>query len=108
MYSDDEAADSMMAGLAELLRLTLEEGTAAEVPLQRELELLDRYLAIERIRFEERLRLSVEVKEGRGRCWCPRCPCSRWSTTRCATASSGARRADAWCSRRGAPTASCC
>jgi len=63
MYSDVEAADSMMARLAELLRLTLEEGSAPEVPLQRELELLDRYLGIERIRFEERLRVTVEVEE---------------------------------------------
>jgi LytS/YehU family sensor histidine kinase len=50
--------------LAELLRLTLEAGSAAEVPLQSELDLLERYLDIERIRFDERLRVRVEVEPG--------------------------------------------
>ena len=64
MYSDVEAADSMMSRLADFLRLTLESDGRAEVPLHRELEFVRRYLEIERIRFEERLRVRIDVAEG--------------------------------------------
>jgi two-component system, LytTR family, sensor kinase len=64
MYSDLEAADSMMTRLADFLRLTLESDGAQEVSLGRELEFVDRYLEIERIRFEERLVVDLAVEEG--------------------------------------------
>jgi two-component system, LytTR family, sensor kinase len=63
MYSDLEAADSMMTRLADFLRLTLESDGAQEVPLGRELEFVARYLEIERIRFEERLVVDLAVEE---------------------------------------------
>ncbi len=63
MYCDVEAADSMMTRLADFLRLTLESDGAQEVPLGRELEFVDRYLEIERIRFEERLVVDLAVEE---------------------------------------------
>ena len=56
-----DQARRMVARLGELLRQTLEDGTAAEVPLARELELLAPYLEIQRIRFGERLDVAVEV-----------------------------------------------
>ena len=62
MYSDLEAADSMMTRLADFLRLTLESDGAQEVSLGRELEFVARYLEIERIRFEERLVVDLEVE----------------------------------------------
>jgi LytS/YehU family sensor histidine kinase len=49
----------MLARLAELLRATLENGSDPEVPLEKELELLSTYLAIERIRFGPRLDVAV-------------------------------------------------
>jgi signal transduction histidine kinase len=64
MYTDPAAADAMMTRLAELLRLTLDttlDGGAQEVTLKEEIDLLDRYLEIERIRFEERLRVTIDV-----------------------------------------------
>ncbi|MBV9496767.1 MAG: histidine kinase [Acidobacteria bacterium] len=61
MYTDIEAADAMMSRLSELLRLTLEKEAAAEVTLKEEMDLLERYLDIERIRFEDRLRVSVDI-----------------------------------------------
>ena len=61
MYSDLEAADSMMTRLADFLRLTLESDGAQQVPLGRELEFVERYLEIERIRFEERLVVELRV-----------------------------------------------
>src|SRR6185503_20787420 len=48
--------------LSELLRLTLAGDQRREIPLREELELLARYVDIERIRFEERLRLSLDVE----------------------------------------------
>ena len=62
MYTDIDAADRMMTRLSELLRLTLEKEAAPEVTLKEEMEVLERYLEIERIRFEDRLRVRVDVE----------------------------------------------
>ena len=61
MYTDAEAADAMMSRLSELLRLTLEKDATQEVTLKEEMEQLERYIAIERIRFEERLDVRIDV-----------------------------------------------
>ena len=61
MHRDVEAADSMLARLSELLRLTLQADTTPLIPLRRELEILERYLDIERVRFGDRLATSVDV-----------------------------------------------
>lgn len=64
MYTDIEAADRMMARLSALLRSTIHNNGAQEVTLREELEFVDRYLEIEKIRFEERLRVRVDVEPG--------------------------------------------
>jgi two-component system LytT family sensor kinase len=61
MYTDPDCADRMMTRLSELLRLTLEQDGEQEVTLKEEMEILDRYLQIERIRFEDRLRVTVSI-----------------------------------------------
>ncbi len=61
VHRDPEAADRMIARLSELLRMTLEDGGVQEVPLQKELEFLDRYLEIERTRFADRLTICMEI-----------------------------------------------
>ncbi|MBC7929666.1 MAG: histidine kinase, partial [Rubrivivax sp.] len=61
VHSDPEAADKMIARLGDFLRLTLETSAAQEVPLRQELEFLDCYLEIERIRFQDRLTTRLEV-----------------------------------------------
>jgi two-component system LytT family sensor kinase len=53
------AAEAMVARLADLLRLTLEDVEAQEVPLWRELEFLRLYLSIEQVRFEDRLKVHM-------------------------------------------------
>ncbi len=58
---DPQHARGMIANLGDLLRASLELEDVQEVPLERELELLDRYLAIERARFGDRLQVTVEV-----------------------------------------------
>jgi len=58
VHSNPEAADEMIANLSDFLRMTLELPDHPQVPLRRELEFLDRYLAIEQVRFGGRLRVT--------------------------------------------------
>lgn len=59
--TDPQRSHTLLLQLAELFRLTLSSSAAPEVPLRSELDFLDRYLAIERIRFEERLVVVFDV-----------------------------------------------
>jgi two-component system LytT family sensor kinase len=52
----------MLAGLSDLLRSVLEEKPQPEVPLRDELQFLERYLEIERVRCSDRLQVRVEVE----------------------------------------------
>jgi signal transduction histidine kinase len=63
---DPDRAQRMIAWLGELLRRTLNGGSAAELPLSEELELLAPYLEIQRIRFGDRLSIDVVVPDGAG------------------------------------------
>jgi len=58
---DGSLAVESIARLGDLLRATLEEKEAHEVPLERELEFLDLYLAVERARFPDRLQVDITV-----------------------------------------------
>ena len=64
MYTDPAAADEMLVALSELLRSSLRTAQSDEVPLEEELAVLDRYLAIMRARFGERLSVSMEIDPG--------------------------------------------
>jgi two-component system LytT family sensor kinase len=61
MHRDVEAADTMLARLGDLLRRTLDDRNRPEVPLAEELRLLDAYLDIARVRFQDRLTVEVSV-----------------------------------------------
>ena len=61
MHRDVEAADTMLARLGDLLRRTLDDRDRPELPLAEELRLLDAYLDIARVRFEDRLTVDVDV-----------------------------------------------
>ncbi len=61
MREDVEAADNMMTSLGELLRTTLSVPATEEVTLRQELNMLELYLAIERARFQDRLKVSVHA-----------------------------------------------
>jgi sensor histidine kinase YesM len=54
-------AEEMLARLSDLLRGVLDEVDAQEVPLRRELEYLALYLAIEEVRFQDRLRVTIST-----------------------------------------------
>ena len=56
----DEAVRTI-AGLSDLLRYVLEDTRTHEVPLRQELEFVERYLAIEQIRFADRLKVNVDA-----------------------------------------------
>jgi LytS/YehU family sensor histidine kinase len=59
--SDPERAELMIARLSLLLRQALQTDGIAEVPLTKELEFATTYLEVEKIRFEERLQVAVDV-----------------------------------------------
>jgi signal transduction histidine kinase len=58
---DPERAELMITRLSQLLRLALQTEGIAEVPLAKELEFARAYLDVERIRFQDRLRVVVDV-----------------------------------------------
>ncbi len=58
---DPEGARRMCEGLGDFLRLTLRLGSRESVTLAEELSLVDRYLAIERVRFGERLQVERQI-----------------------------------------------
>lgn len=61
MHSDPAAAERMISRLGELLRQSLANPTGQETSVKQELDLTERYLDIERVRFGERLRVSVNA-----------------------------------------------
>lgn len=61
---DPRGVRRMIARLSELLRSTLEGSAEQEIPLEREVELLGRYLEIMQIRFQGRLETRIEVEPG--------------------------------------------
>jgi signal transduction histidine kinase len=69
--SDPEAARRMCEGLGDFLRRTLTLGARDAVTLGEELALVDGYLAIEQVRFGDRLRIEREVDPGAGACRVP-------------------------------------
>ena len=61
MRKDIDAADRMLLQLSNLLRVTLAGNAAHEIKLKQELEILERYLEIEQIRFQDRLKVSMHI-----------------------------------------------
>ncbi|MGC2112836.1 MAG: histidine kinase [Candidatus Korobacteraceae bacterium] len=54
-------ADEMLTNLSELLRQTLDGWETQEVPLRREVELINLYLDIQRVRFHDRLTVQMSL-----------------------------------------------
>jgi LytS/YehU family sensor histidine kinase len=59
--NDNTQAVRMLAGLSDLLRYVLEDSPTDEVPLRAEIDFLERYLEIERVRFQDRLHVHIDV-----------------------------------------------
>ena len=60
---DPRGVRRMIARLSELLRHTLDETNEQEIPLDRELDLLRRYLDIMEVRFQGRLTVTMDVAD---------------------------------------------
>jgi two-component sensor histidine kinase len=71
VHGDPDAADYMITGLSDLLRRTLELGPAQEISLEAELDLLGRYLDIQKARFGDRLRVTIAVEDAARRAAVP-------------------------------------
>jgi two-component system LytT family sensor kinase len=61
MLTDVRAADKMMTRLSDLLRMNLENDAAQVTTLSRELEFVNGYLEIEKVRFEDRLSVVLDI-----------------------------------------------
>jgi sensor histidine kinase YesM len=64
--ADPPTAQRMIAGLGELMRVSLDAGGAEELSLREELRILSHYTAIQRIRFEDRLIIVTDVDDSLG------------------------------------------
>jgi LytS/YehU family sensor histidine kinase len=61
VYSDPAGADTMITRLSRLLRSSFVDPEVQEVTLRQELELLQNYLDIARVRFRERLTIDFDI-----------------------------------------------
>jgi Histidine kinase len=59
----NDAAVDMIAGLSDFLRRVVEESGRQQVPLGEELDFARKYLDIQKVRFAERLQVSVECSQ---------------------------------------------
>src|SRR5437870_1041333 len=62
VYEDPRKADAMIAALSDLLRTTINDSEAQVVPIDREIETVERYLSLMRQRFEDKLHVDVRVE----------------------------------------------
>ena len=61
MLTNVQAADKMMSRLSDLLRMTLDNQRVQETTLDCEMEFIDGYLQIEKMRFEDRLNIKMDI-----------------------------------------------
>jgi two-component sensor histidine kinase len=59
--TDSHAAERVISGLSELLRMSLSSASEQEVSLAKELDLLAHYIEIQQIRFQDRLTVNFRI-----------------------------------------------
>jgi LytS/YehU family sensor histidine kinase len=59
---EDEQAEALLDALAAFLRFVLEDESGPEVSVRREIEYLQRYVAIEQLRLRDRIRVEVSAE----------------------------------------------
>ncbi|MDD3178986.1 MAG: histidine kinase [Opitutaceae bacterium] len=62
VYENPAAAEDMITSLSELLRTVLAVQPRRELPLREEIEFIERYCAIQRVRFADRLQVRYEIE----------------------------------------------
>ncbi len=63
LLEENKTANSMVTKLSEFLRYSLDKDPMKKVSLQTEIQALQLYLAIEKVRFEERLQLDFQISD---------------------------------------------
>jgi LytS/YehU family sensor histidine kinase len=63
VHEDPERADAMLGHLSALLRASIDAGDRQIAPLDEEIQLVEHYLAIQRVRFGDRLTVHLDVPE---------------------------------------------
>lgn len=71
VLEDARSANRMITRLSELLRLTLSRTRTPLVPLEQELEILGHYVAIQEVRFGDKLQMSVATEPGTEQAYVP-------------------------------------
>jgi LytS/YehU family sensor histidine kinase len=71
IVEDAARAQDMVTRLANILRYSLQQDRTHTVPLEREIEVVSDYLAIEGIRFEDRLRVQFSIDPAAARALVP-------------------------------------
>jgi two-component system LytT family sensor kinase len=71
VHEDPDKADTMIAGLSDLLRRTLDLGAVQEITVAEEIDLVERYLQIQQARFGDRLRIQMTVSDAARRARVP-------------------------------------
>jgi two-component system, LytTR family, sensor kinase len=61
VHKAPDKADAVLTMLSDLLRSSLESSTETQVPLAREMEFVQKYLAIMRVRYEDRVESDVQI-----------------------------------------------
>lgn len=62
-YENPGKADFMITELSEFLRATLNYNDRVYIPITEEIEIIEKYLSIEKIRFEERLKYKITFEK---------------------------------------------
>jgi LytS/YehU family sensor histidine kinase len=63
IHEDPDGAEDILLRLSELLRVSVDETHIHEIPLNKELEILDLYLGIQARRFGDRLRFEIAIDQ---------------------------------------------
>lgn len=71
LKNENDKANEMLDKLCEFFRYTLDFKAKSKTTLNKELELLELYLSIEKVRFGERLNVRLEISESAKNCQVP-------------------------------------
>jgi sensor histidine kinase YesM len=71
IHRDPRRAEQMVTGLSELLRMSLGSVGEQEVPLAREIEILEYYVDIQQVRFHDRLTVTIDAEPNAQRAFVP-------------------------------------
>jgi sensor histidine kinase YesM len=61
LHDNPQQADEMIIALSDILRYSLQGSQKEKLPLAEEIEIIERYLAIIKVQFEDRLQLDINI-----------------------------------------------